>query len=308
MSSAYLASGPVRRLATITSRHSILRSAGQPPVSSARIARVISTKANRSLINPSSAVPISRTLPNRSIPSGKRSFFSLPDIRKLAGLNEVQKTETGEVRTEGDQQTFHARKILPYSAAQLYNIVSDVPSYSAFIPFCTSSTVLSSPSSNSAGAPSRGSRRPVETTWKPTDQPFDVEAELKVGFGGLEEAYVSKVTGRPFESVRAEAVEEAALFKSLVTTWSFSPASDLSPHPSTPPSSHPAPPQNPRVPNDTSDLGADTSRGPTLLTIDLAFEFSNPLHRIASQAVLPKVADKMVRAFEERCVDVYGKA
>ena len=113
MSSAYLASGPVRRLATITSRHSILRSAGQAPVSSARIARVISTKANRSLINPSSAVPISRTLPNRSIPSGKRSFFSLPDIRKLAGLNEVQKTETGEVRTEGDQQTFHARKILP---------------------------------------------------------------------------------------------------------------------------------------------------------------------------------------------------
>ena len=39
-----------------------------------------------------------------------------------------------------------------------------------------------------------------------------------MGFGGLEEAYVSKVTGRPFESVRAEAVEEAALFKSLVTT------------------------------------------------------------------------------------------
>lgn len=43
----------------------------------------------------------------------ERSFFSLPDISKLAGLNEVQKTETGEVRMEGDQQTFHARKILP---------------------------------------------------------------------------------------------------------------------------------------------------------------------------------------------------
>jgi hypothetical protein len=60
-------------------------------------------------------------------------------------------------------------------------------------------------------------RRAV-SNWKPTDEPFDVEAELRVGFGGLEEAYVSKVTGRPFEMVRAEAAEEAALFKSLVTT------------------------------------------------------------------------------------------
>jgi coenzyme Q-binding protein COQ10 len=62
------------------------------------------------------------------------------------------------------------------------------------------------------------------------------------------------------------------------------------------------------VPNDTSDLASDTSRGPTLLTINLAFEFTNPLHRIASQAVLPKVADKMVQAFESRCLEVYGRA
>lgn len=51
-----------------------------------------------------------------------------------------------------------------------------------------------------------------------------MEAELRVGFGGLEEAYVSKVSGRPFESVTAEAAEEAALFKSLRTTcelWSY---------------------------------------------------------------------------------------
>jgi coenzyme Q-binding protein COQ10 len=45
-----------------------------------------------------------------------------------------------------------------------------------------------------------------------------------------------------------------------------------------------------------------------MLTIDLAFEFANPLHRIASQAVLPKVADKMVEAFETRAREVYGGA
>lgn len=43
------------------------------------------------------------------------------------------------------------------------------------------------------------------------------------------------------------------------------------------------------------------------MTIDLAFSFANPLHRIASQAVLPKVADKMVEAFEKRCLKVYGR-
>ena len=123
--------------------------------------------------------------------------------------------------------TAGANVLARYSAAQLYNIVSDIPSYSSFIPFCTSSTVLaplpvpdsasSSPSSSPSSRASAGRRR-AETGWKPTEEPFDVEAELKVGFGGLEEAYVSKVTGRPFEMVRAEAAEEAALFKSLVTT------------------------------------------------------------------------------------------
>ena len=90
----------------------------------------------------------------------------------------------------------------------------------------------------------------------------------------------------------------------LTRAGSFSPASNLSPHPTTPSTS---PPTNPRVPNDTSSLASDPTQGPTLLTINLAFEFSNPLHRIASQAVLPKVADKMVQAFERRCLDVYGR-
>lgn len=74
-----------------------------------------------------------------------------------------------------------------FSPAQLYELVSDVPAYANFIPFCTSSTVL-----DAQGYP---------TTWKPGPEPFQVHAELAVGFGGLEERYVSKVTGTPFERV-----------------------------------------------------------------------------------------------------------
>jgi len=44
-----------------------------------------------------------------------------------------------------------------------------------------------------------GERRSID--WSPDDKPFDLEAELMVGFGGLEEVYTSRVVGKPFESV-----------------------------------------------------------------------------------------------------------
>jgi coenzyme Q-binding protein COQ10 len=75
-----------------------------------------------------------------------------------------------------------------YSQKQLYAIVADIPSYSHFIPFCQSSSVLGKPS------------------FKPDGEAFDVDAELKVGFGGLEERYTSKVVGRPYKVVTVSGV------------------------------------------------------------------------------------------------------
>ncbi|BEI84034.1 hypothetical protein CcaverHIS002_0406380 [Cutaneotrichosporon cavernicola] len=197
----------------------------------------------------------SRALQIRPAP---RTFFSLPDITRLATL-----IPGPEIENTGEEQRFHARKVLPYSPAQLYELVSDVPAYVDFIPFCTASTVL-----DTQGYP---------TSWRPGPEPFAVDAELAVGFGGLEERYVSRVVGTPFESVSATASKRTPLFKNLVTTWSFAPAG----------------------------TGGHIASS-TLLTIDLTFAFANPLHRIASQAVLPKVADKMVEAFETRAGQVYG--
>lgn len=85
----------------------------------------------------------------------------------------------------------------------------------------------------------------------------------------------------------------------------FSPASPLSPHATNPTTSTTAR-KTDLTPGQTETIEADPKAGPTLLTFDLAFAFVNPLHRIASQTVLPKVADKMVEAFEKRCVDVFG--
>jgi hypothetical protein len=46
----------------------------------------------------------------------RRSFFSLPDIHKLAGLispSSEEGTDKKAIETDGDVQRFHARKILP---------------------------------------------------------------------------------------------------------------------------------------------------------------------------------------------------
>ncbi|WVN86940.1 uncharacterized protein L203_102115 [Cryptococcus depauperatus CBS 7841] len=241
----------------------------------------------------------SRHMITSPIHAQKRPFFSLPDLTKIANLVPGQppvesKSECVQgVEIDGEVQRFHSRKILPYSQEQLYSLVSDVPSYAAFIPFCKSSTVLAPSSSTSSAREWVG--------WKPGDKPFEVLAELAVGFGGFEERYVSKVVGKPFESVIATASNTTPMFKTLTTSWTFAPASTLSPHPSHKPS---VPLSTIRPPSSVQP--ADPTLGPTLLTIDLAFSFINPLHRIASQAVLPKVAEKMVEAFEERCINVWG--
>jgi coenzyme Q-binding protein COQ10 len=69
-----------------------------------------------------------------------------------------------------------------YTPRELYNVVANVPSYNQFLPFCTSSQILHNASINA-------------------EKPFEVEAELKVGFMGFSEGYVSKVKGTPFQAV-----------------------------------------------------------------------------------------------------------
>jgi len=104
-----------------------------------------------------------------------------------------------------------------------------------------------------------------------------MEAELTIAFLAFTERYTSRVTCVPYESVQAVAASSTPLFKMLETTWRFQPS---------------------------GSAGDDT--GPTLLSLDLAFEFANPMHAAVSGAFFGKVSSLMVKAFEERCVRVYG--
>jgi len=48
------------------------------------------------------------------------------------------------------------------------------------------------------------------------------------------------------------------------------------------------------------------STQPTLVTLDIAWEFANPMHAALSSTFFGQVSKLMVKAFEEQCIKVYG--
>ncbi|KAH8118800.1 dehydrase and lipid transport-domain-containing protein [Phellopilus nigrolimitatus] len=212
----------------------------------------------------------------------KRTFFSIPDLSPFSPF-----ANNGSPSSPGgggnDEQTYHERKILPYSQKQLYELVADVDNYHRFVPYCTESKVLAS--------------RLVKTNKSSQETEVEKkEARLTVGFLAFKESYVSEVTCQPCLSVEAIASSGTPLFKKLVTTWRFQPASPSSPHPT----------QSGVLSHAGVSSNGDAA-GPTLMSIDLVFAFSNPLYAGVSSAFFKQVSTMMVQAFEKRCVQVYGQ-
>ncbi|KAI9104696.1 cyclase/dehydrase, partial [Phlyctochytrium arcticum] len=83
----------------------------------------------------------------------------------------------------------------------IYTVVADINSYEAFVPWCSSSRILTSET--------------VVATHRMT-------AELGVGFKAFNERYVSEVLCLPNQRVQAIA-SNSSLFKVLKTTWTLSP-------------------------------------------------------------------------------------
>lgn len=132
-----------------------------------------------------------------------------------------------------------------------------------------------------------------------------IDAELTVGFLALQESYVSTVTCSPYESVEVrvsispvyiltwciKAVSSSsALFHTLSTAWRFYPVSSES--------LTSLSPKNESIDSDRDGLS-------TLVTLDLVYAFSNPLHASVSSSFFSQVSKLMVEAFEKRCSEVY---
>ncbi|KAF8317907.1 hypothetical protein DL93DRAFT_2076424 [Clavulina sp. PMI_390] len=190
------------------------------------------------------------------------------------------------------EQKIHLSHTLPYSQKQLYDLVSDVSAYHRFVPFCTSSKILSRPPPGSG-----------------PDKPYRVE--LAVGFMGIEQRYVSNVFLTPYERVEAVAADESPIFTKLRSVWTFKPlatpsdSSALRNSPSNPLTK----PSNVSIPSSPTLSASAPPSHPapqTQFSLDLEFGFINPLHAALSSSSVQRVSQKMVEAFVSRCIQIYG--
>ncbi|KAK5630739.1 hypothetical protein RRF57_006454 [Xylaria bambusicola] len=194
-------------------------------------------------------------------------------------------------------QTLTASRRLPYNHAALYSIIADIDSYSAFLPYCSSSRV---------------------TSWTAHKDPefgrhWPTRADLTAGWGGIEQTYTSRVFCVPGSIVEALSGDgarsgiapdilakyglkddpitapastigsghsgEEGVFKTLITRWTV-------------------------TPNTSGGRGEQTEWSD--VNLNIRFQFANPLYGVVSSAVADKIAPIMIEAFVERARKILG--
>jgi coenzyme Q-binding protein COQ10 len=189
------------------------------------------------------------------------------------------------IASPAEVQTLSACRTLPYPSEPIYSIIADVPSYSAFLPYCQQSTV---------------------TRWSKPDPTYNrrwpSQGILTTGFGNLTESFTSLVYCVPGKIV-----------ESVGGTTETSLSSDQIAHHLDEIEAQ----AEKRIENEGTDgllthlrskwsvekVGADS----TQVTLALEFAFANPLYAAMSAGVAPKVAEHMIQAFEDRVVQVLKK-
>lgn len=200
----------------------------------------------------------------------QRAFFSLPFA--------------------SEKQTLTASRTLQYPAKIIYDTISDVSSYSSFIPYCQSSVVTK--------------------TSKPADDGkcYPEEAKLVIGFNNeVSEEFWSRVYCKPGQVVEAISGQtNSNLSSEDVAHHNARPAPDQDPtrnesvltHLSTTWRLRPFPykPPPPSAEQKTDGPGVET----TDVNLVIEYQFANPMYGALSAAAAPKVAEKMIEAFENR--------
>jgi coenzyme Q-binding protein COQ10 len=194
------------------------------------------------------------------------------------------------------KQNLTASRTLPYPAPAIYSIIADIPQYSTFLPYCTSSSV---------------------TSWSNPDQngkKWPSEAKLVVGWKGFEEAFISSIYCVPGSIVEAVggntkttlSAEELAHYDLDGQRTSPAQASDgILTHLLTRWTVRPFPFKEPpkRGAAQEGESGG-ASHEHTEVSLAIEFQFSNPVYSAMSGAVADKVAGVMIEAFEARVKQV----
>jgi coenzyme Q-binding protein COQ10 len=194
-----------------------------------------------------------------------------------------------------------ASRTLPYPAPAIYSIIADIPQYSTFLPYCTSSTVTawSNPDSNGKRWPS--------------------EAKLVVGWKGFEEAFISKIYCVPGTIVEAVGGKTATtLSKEQLVHYDLKAERDTSPQAGDGILTHlltrwtvrpfpfkPSPARG--VVNDDASGSRAEPEEHTEVSLAIEYQFSNPVYSAMSGAVADKVAGVMIEAFKTRVKEVLDR-
>lgn len=197
-------------------------------------------------------------------------------------------------------QTLTATRTLPFPPSVIFNIISDVNAYHQFLPFCQGSEVTkrSKPAADGNSYPE--------------------EAKLVVGFNGdikeefcsrvycVPERIVEAVSGKTVTTLPAEAIshhnarppadqdpsQASTVMAHLLTRWTLKPFM------------YKPPPTDALHASSTHKNLGSTNPMPgqekTEVNLTIEFQFSNPFYAALSSAAAPKVADKMIEAFEKR--------
>jgi coenzyme Q-binding protein COQ10 len=201
-----------------------------------------------------------------------------------------------------EPQSLTASRTLPYPSAAIFAVISDVSSYANFLPYCRSSVVTK----QSEPTAYDGKRYPEE-------------AKLVVGFShDIAEEFWSRVYCSPARGVveavagASETTQYAAdiehhharpseeedktrtgdVLSHLSTRWS------MRSYPYKPPPVSAVDKGNQHKNHEESSPVPGLERTEVNLTIQ--FRFANPMYGALSQAAAPKVAEKMIEAFEAR--------
>lgn len=186
----------------------------------------------------------------------------------------------------------------------VYDIISDVAAYSQFLPYCQGSIVTKY--SNPA----------------PDGKKYPEEAKLVIGFNDqISEEFTSRVYCVPGKVVEAVSGNmQSTLSGADIAHHSARPAADQDPSRTdtvmahlltrwTLKPYHYKPPPTSAIHKDdahknTAETNPVRSQDKTEVNLAIEFQFSNPMYAAVAGGVAPKVAEKMIEAFEKRVKEV----
>ncbi|KAK6510886.1 hypothetical protein TWF506_009977 [Arthrobotrys conoides] len=171
--------------------------------------------------------------------------------------------------TSSTPQRLTVTRNLRHPPSKLFTLISDINSYSSFVPFCVKSTVTS--------------------TTPPPDS-FPTTADLRVGWGGYDETFTSKVKCERFDEGKGGVVmadaSENGIFEVLRATWVVNE-------------------KDKDVVLNVEKVKKEMEE--SKVDLEIEYKFANPLYAVMSEAVVPVVAGKIIEAFEGRVEQVLGK-